>query len=384
MVEAVTQTETSADKQPEILDVDSYGGLYGRLILASQSQESEIANLINPGVKTDIDTSKLTISDSRDYNLITRGLSKNERLKAWEGIEFNDAYKMWRSKFTKIIQSTTDEKKLEAINAVSGKLASEFNEEDADNLYDAFSRGKSDTTAFAKLLVSKLKTDGKTDFVKIQELSSDIEWVAGGLFGKQTAVAVSRIIEIEAEIARNKPRDIVKKIFSDKNRINNLKDEETEILNKLYGGIDAVKTRSETFPKSQDVFVKQKTAEREKTSAKKRTRIRVRPATGIDLIRNNIEGKIYTVIDTTPKDKTKKAQVMITDSLGDTKTYPRKWLEDQINKEGTPWEVFEPANINILNNNIGDSTKPEVEEEGDESDFIPAPKDRDEVPVETP
>lgn len=242
-VEPEPQVYTEAE-QREILDINSYGGVYGRLLLASQSQETEVRNIINPAIKGNIEPSQITISPERNYNPITRKLSSDERIAAWKGIEFNEAYRQWRTKLTEAIKSTTDKKRIEAIAVISGKLASEFNEEDTDNLYNAFCKEKSDTTTFAKSIVANLQKDGNVDLLKIMTLSSGIEWFSGNFFGKQTAVTVSRIIELEAEIANN-PATVVQKLFSDKERINNLTDTETEILTHLYGGLYAAKIEIE-------------------------------------------------------------------------------------------------------------------------------------------
>jgi len=242
-IEPKPRVYTETEKQ-EILDINSYSGLYGRLLLASQSPESEVKNIINPAIKGIIEPSQITISRERNYNPITQKLSSDERNAAWKGIEFDEAYAQWRTKLTKSIKSTTDEKIIAAIAAISGKLASEFTVEDADRLYEAFCKGKSNTTAFAQLVVSNIQTNGKADAARIKDLSSGIEWLAGGLFGKQTATAVSRIVELETEIVKN-PTGVVQKVFSDKERINNLTGTETKILAHLYDGLHVQKIEIE-------------------------------------------------------------------------------------------------------------------------------------------
>ena len=234
-------TAESIPGKAEILDINRYGGVYGRLLIASQDPRAD--TLINPAEAFDV-PGILPISEKRDYNPITQGLSSGERAEAWKGIEFNEAYRQWRTKLTQAVKTTTNEKRIGAIETIFRKPAAEFTEEDADELYNAFCKGKSDTTAYARDIASIFQTDGKTDLATIKDLSSGFEWLASGLFGKQTATIVSRIVELEAAIEDNFA-GVVQKVFADKERINNLTSEETDIFTKLYTGFKMQTARIE-------------------------------------------------------------------------------------------------------------------------------------------
>ena len=455
----------------EILDTNNYAGLYGRLLLASQAPESEVNKFINPVTEIPAETLPTTISPERNFNPITQRLSKDERVAAWKGKDFDDAYKEWRKKLTNSIKDAKGDKRIETVALIAGKAASEFKAEDTDRLYDRFCKGKSDTTDFAKAVVTSLQKDGKVDLEKITSLSSDIEWLSGNLFGKHTAVAVSRIIELEAEIANNPKEAIIQKLFADKERINKLKQDEKDLLKLLHDGLskeapdqpadtrpepdtaskkqkEEVKFRNPLTPQLREVvrryrnlgeaavppeinnnlrrqlrlndftakeieyykdhpdelmreLDKRMAQEDEKQSKPKsteaditdqpdtvsqrpaaarleptqqekstginkrpRTRLRVRPVTGIDLITNNDDGKIYTVVRRVKKDPTHDEQIIIQDPDGKTTAYSKRWLEKQIEEQGTPWDVFEPVG------SAGPAEQTKVE---DEEDFSPAP-----------
>jgi hypothetical protein len=343
-------TEEPAVSQPEILDIGNYGGLYGRLLLASQSSEAGVNNIINPAIKRVVEPSQITISEVRDYNPITERLSDDERVDAWKNVEFTDAYAKWRTKLTKSIKSTTDEKRIQAIAVISGKLASEFSEEDADNLYNAFCKGKSDTTGFAKSIVANLQKDEKADPLWLTTLSPGIEWFSGSLFGKETAVTVLRMIELETEITNN-PTEVVQKIFSDKERVNNLTEQETKILTKLYGGLNAIKIKTESTDKPDS----------EPTANK-----------GILSKGHRIQhqGKLYTISDIDADN------VHLLDPNNQPRTLTRNYLEELLTDPYSPWK--------LLNEEGGIITLPKIDPEGiDDRNLAPAPVDKDKVPAGT-
>ena len=372
----MTITEKPREKQPvsqpEILDIGNYGGLYGRLLLASQSSEKEVNNIINPAIKGIVDPSKISISLERNYNPITAKLSDDERVDAWKDVKFTDAYAQWRAKLTKSIKSTTDEKRIEAIAVISGKLASEFSEADADNLYSAFCKGKSDTTGFAKTVAANLQEDGKANSLWLNTLSPGIEWFSGSLFGKETAVTVLRMIELETEIANN-PTKVVQKLFSDKERINNLTGEETRILTKLYGGLNAVKIETEspqTQPNTEPVATQPEPAS--STSQDPAEPESVIDG-GIRFVKGHqiqYRGKLFTISDT------KGDEVLLRSPNDQPRTMNRKYLVERLATPSSPWK--------LLNEEGEIITLPKTEPEGiDDGDVVPAPIDKDEIPAGT-
>lgn len=362
MQERQTQTESEAPKTSEILDVNGFGGLYGRLLIASQVRESEVSTTINPDMSTMVHLSGIKVDSARNYNPITQKLSSEERVKAWEGIEFDEAYKKWREKLTASINTTTDEKRLEAIKTLTGLDPKEFKPENADTLYETFCKGKSsNTTDFAKTVVTNFQKDGKADLEKITDLSTHIKWFSANLFGKNTATTVSKIIEIEAEIANN-PTSVVEEIFSDIDRVNHLTEKEKEILIWLHQGLSGVKKEAEeAHPAAAKITELKKTEKIAGTN----TRLRAKPVSGESLIENHEDGKIYTVIGFNKNDSNRIIEVIVKDPDGNISTHPKKWLEEQINKEGTAWDIFEPGKSDAL------SSEP--------IPFVPPADDKDEI-----
>jgi hypothetical protein len=224
---------------PEVKAIKNYPGLYGRLLLASATRESDVVlSIIDPSTNIGVDLSGATISESRTYNPITEKLSHAERAAAWEGVGFDNAYQQWKKEFTQVINdiAPAETNRLAAFHAVfKDKSAAEFTQADAETLYGRFCQGESNVDDFVKTVIGNLKADKKT---VDDALLKDLEWVSRKLFGKQTAIAVSKIIELETEMGDN-PKDFVRVIFSDPTRINNLNIEETNILAYLHDGLKA-------------------------------------------------------------------------------------------------------------------------------------------------
>jgi hypothetical protein len=223
---------------PEVKTLKNYPGLYGRLFLASAAKESDIVHsIIDSSTDIGINPSEVRISDDRTYNPIT-GKSLEERAAAWQGVSFDQAYQQWKKEFTQVINgiAPTETNRLAAFHAVfKDRPATEFRQADAETLYNRFCQGESNVDGFVKTVIGNLKADRRT---LDDALLNDLEWVSRKLFGKQTAIAVSRIIEIETEMADN-PKDFVRVIFSDPTRINNLNIEEKNILAFLHDGLKA-------------------------------------------------------------------------------------------------------------------------------------------------
>lgn len=231
---------------PEILDLDSYGGLYGRLLVATQFPPKGQESILNPETPVDINLIPIiTPGEGRDYSPITWNLSATERVNAWggkplRGKDFDDAYKDWRRKFTNAINA--DQKRKEAFAIISGRGADQFSEDDTDVLYGRLCSGKSDTTQFSRTSADNLHlrgVDGKIDpekLQKLQKLKDEIEKIASWLFGKQTAPLVARMVEIEASIT-SEGQAAIDAIISKPERLNELTEKEKEILAPVYKGI---------------------------------------------------------------------------------------------------------------------------------------------------
>lgn len=232
---------------PEILDIERYGGLYGRLLVATQFLPKDFESILNPEapLPPGLIIPKITPDEDRDYSPITWNLSATERFNAWggkplRGKDFDDAYKEWRRKFTNAVNA--DQKRKDAFAVIYGREADQFSEDDTDVLYGRLCSGKSDTTQFSRTSADNLHlrgVDGKIDpekLQKLQELKDEIEKIASWLFGKQTAPLVTRMVEIEAGI-KNKGQEAIDAIISNPERIKVLTEEEKNILAPVHTAI---------------------------------------------------------------------------------------------------------------------------------------------------
>src|ERR1035437_9267285 len=104
----MTETARRHEPKSETLNLNEYLGLYGRLFLASQPS-ADVAKLIDPASNVDL-PSKISISSDRNYSPITQKLSNDERVEAWRGVEFAEAYEKWRTGVVEAMQSITDTK----------------------------------------------------------------------------------------------------------------------------------------------------------------------------------------------------------------------------------------------------------------------------------
>ncbi len=215
---------------PEILDLPKYVGLYGRILVATKRPDDPDSVLKPDSPVGQIP--EIKFEDLRDYTPITWNLSATERVEAWGETPFARAYEDWKTKFTNAINAA--QKRKEAFAIISGKQADQFSKDDTDILYKKLCEGKSDTTEFTRTVVDNLLGgEGKVNPEKLQELKTQIEWIAGRLFGKQTASVVARMVEIEASI-KNEAQAAIDAIISKPERINILTPEERKILAPVY------------------------------------------------------------------------------------------------------------------------------------------------------
>jgi hypothetical protein len=119
---------------------------------------------------------------------------------------------------------------------VPGKEGEPATESDADALFK-YADGKSDVTRFARNFVKKLDARGKIDRQTLVNYSVQLHWLAGNLFGAETARVVVRIVELEAQALND--RDALEYLYRKGNKINKLSDEAKETLILLRDGIQA-------------------------------------------------------------------------------------------------------------------------------------------------
>ncbi len=230
-------------KQLEILDLKNHRALYGRFLLASQAgTPEEAANMINPENAT-ITFSDLTEESlkNRNYNLVAEKPSIAERKKEWGTTPFDDAYSQWRTEFKGFMTEIKDSNLESALMIImlNPKNAKDFTEDDADQLFTDFCKNGSNITNFIERVKTNLVSDGKINPTSLQELLPHLQWIASGLFGKNTAsIAVTRLIELESAIYNNSKQVVdFFNLDENKKRINAPTDDEKKILGFLYDSL---------------------------------------------------------------------------------------------------------------------------------------------------
>ena len=223
-------------KHSEILNLPKYGALYGRFLLASLP-DAKIGKIIDPA-NTTVEFDNLTedILKKKDCNPVFENLSFAERKEEWKGIEYSQAYNQWRTQFTDFMINIQDPQRLKALKTIlsNNKEAKEFTIGDADRLFNEFCRGKSDIDNFIARVVTNLGNNGEINPTTLQELLPHLQWIASGLFGKNTSsYGVGRLIEIESAI-HNSPVQVMEIFNSNKGRINALTDDEKRVLGPLH------------------------------------------------------------------------------------------------------------------------------------------------------
>jgi len=263
--------EAGGSRQPrsEVLKLDTYSGVYGRLFLASQAETPEkAAGLINPTQNIDVPIS-IDVRRSRKYDFAA-GLSDLERTEAWEGVEPTQAYKEWRTGVAKAVRGNTDKSKTEALQILLPCIDSKtFTVRNADALFNSYCNGESDIDAFVRTVVDGLSVDCRVDTKRLTDLTPHLEWISRKLFGPETARVISRMIELEAEI-RNKPKKVKSIIFFDNTRVNNLTASEIDMLSHLYQGLEAkpiagAESVTPTVAPTPEIFTRLSSEEKVKT-----------------------------------------------------------------------------------------------------------------------
>lgn len=233
--QAAQPEQKEQGEQAEILNLPQYGALYGRFLLASLP-EAKINDIVNPDNKK-LEFNNLTADtlEKRNYNPIFENFSFNERQEEWKTVPlFNNAYNQWRTKFTGFMINIQDSQREKALRIIlaNNKEAKEFTVNDADTLFKEFCDGKSDITNFLKRVTTNLVNDGEINPANLQKLLPHLQWIASGLFGKDTAsYGVTRLIELESALCNN-PSNVLN-VLNEK-RINNPGEDEKRILGLLH------------------------------------------------------------------------------------------------------------------------------------------------------
>ena len=246
-------------RQTEVLDFPKYGALYGRFLLASLPG-ADIANTIDPDKKVEFKDMMLDALRERDYNPVFQNLSIEERQEQWKDFkpstEYSTAYSQWRTEFTGFMTKITDSNRESALMIImlNPKNAVQFTENDADELFEEFCGGKSDITNFIKRVKTNLISDGRINPTNFQELLRDLEWIASGLFGKNTASqAVTRLIELESAL-HNDPGKVLDTFNLNRERINKLEQSERMSLGFLHDTLRLQVKLSPTQAESEEVI----------------------------------------------------------------------------------------------------------------------------------
>ena len=194
--------------------------------------------------------------DFRDYNRVCETASLNERKKEWENFtpstEHPTAYGKWQKDFTHFMNNNIEpgSKREEALRIIMSdpkKRANEFAVEDADKLFTDFCKdGRSNINNFIKRVTTILGRENKRDSNNLKQLLPHLQWIASGLFGKETASqAVTRLIELDSAV-RNDPRIAVN--ILDKERINTLTDDEEKVLGFLQKSFSVPQEKISPIP----------------------------------------------------------------------------------------------------------------------------------------
>jgi hypothetical protein len=228
------KTETSA-AQPEavqpaeqLLDLNRYQALYGRVFMAASSNPDLLnpAEILDPSIKIDDSLldgwSKATSLGSRSYDFVISNLSVAERQNAWKGMDFNEAYIKWSGALRSSIILTTSESRKKVIELFLGKTHADITDDDIQKLYNTYCEGGSKITEFVK----KAKT---------LDANEDLEWLAGKLFGKDSAFIIKGVSSLENVYENSKNKNFIPNLlWGENNRANNPSDEEKYYLGKLF------------------------------------------------------------------------------------------------------------------------------------------------------
>lgn len=228
--------EAGPQQGTEILDLENHRGLYGRLLMASQAQPAEVANIINPAKQVEFNwVADKTGLDKRNYNPVFENYSLDERKKEWGTAPFDDAYKQWRTSFTKFMKDIKKDSSRElALKAILPGIedATKFTENNADALFNRFCKDTSDTHKFISQITEHV-INSKMGSTNLQALLPDLAWIASGLFGRKTAYMAIPLINLES-LLRGDSGGLTLDSFYAKDITNKLGEDEKRVLGLLH------------------------------------------------------------------------------------------------------------------------------------------------------
>ena len=236
-----------------VLNLEKYQGLYGILYIAGEATPDRIPHILNPDPSDPVLADDLIKAENKlpervNFNPIAGKLSISERKRAWEGVDFDEALKSWVEKRVDSARNTTDEKKILVLEKIYGKTASEINEHDVLGLYyESGGEEDSDIDGFINRVENAFSTDRMVDAKVIKDHIQEIEAVAAGFFGKNTARVIARGVELKAEI-RNNPQRVLDEVIHANGRLNKLNPYESDILAPLYESFSDIQTSNEPDP----------------------------------------------------------------------------------------------------------------------------------------
>lgn len=233
---------TAAEPQPvnkELLDIENYGGISGRILYSTQFPPAEGRKYLNPeeGI---IGIPHVDPNIVRNYNFITDELSKGERTEAWTGqTDFKANYEqIWRPRFTNAVKNTDRDNRKAVIKAITGKDAADITEADVDTMiYDKYCRGKSDITAYINDVVNGFTQGNRVNEEEIGDKMEEIQWVASKLFGSKSSEVTVIAAKVEV-IVKNQKQETLAKFYT-VDRLNDLRPSEETLLYVVYDSFQA-------------------------------------------------------------------------------------------------------------------------------------------------
>ena len=229
---------------PETILNPNFRAVHGRLYIAATDDHLDTIEVVLDPKNRDIPftlkppTEKF-ISEPQRYNNAVWGLSKMERKATWDSViqahGFEYAMDEWNAQVRSSIDLTQIQSRKDLIKHYTGKESGHSPEEIRTTLYDIYCNGTSDVTEFV------------IEALKIPNVSEeDVKWLAKKLFGSDSAVVATKIMELEKSIENTGELATFELLFgiSEQDRkvkfkrINDPLPDEVELLSKLKAGYD--------------------------------------------------------------------------------------------------------------------------------------------------
>lgn len=213
----------------ELLNIENYGAVYGRLLFATQLSVEDGFKILNPSL--DVPSTPNPFLDEtkvRDYNPFVEPLSTTERKDAWEGRNLNEARVEWGSKFKAAITNPDKTDRIAVIKALTGKDAAHIKDEDVDEIYNKYCKKGSDITAYVEDVITGFTENGTINHEEIKRKIAEIQWVASKLFGTKSSEITVIIANLEVIIRTQQEETITK--FYKTSGLNDLKEPGKKLL----------------------------------------------------------------------------------------------------------------------------------------------------------